>query len=207
MGALIISSPIILNIIKNALSSYLRVYKPIPDAQILIVEGWIFKNLIPYVSKEFQNGRYKYILISGESDTIDSNGGRPTELSSDSERVTRVLVSTGIDPAKIRDVEIHQIHNHNTLAMALAAKEWLDKNDPAVTRVNVCTAGTHGQKTWIAYKRALGKTFSVGILSFPRKKIPVYMWWKEGGGLRWLLWRWGGAIYALFWPLSMVDYQ
>lgn len=79
-----------------------------------------------------------------------------------------------MDSTKIKAVEIHGVKIHNTLAMALAAEEWVNKNDPTVTRINICTWDTHGRKTWIAFKRAFGKTRSVGIYYRPLKKKTLH---------------------------------
>jgi hypothetical protein len=90
--------------------------------------------------------------------------------------------------------------------MALAVGKWLDENPPAVRRVNICTAGIHGRKSWIAYKRVLEKSFGVGIISYTRKTIPLHRWWRESpmGGFRWTIKRLIGAIDAALWPLSSV---
>jgi hypothetical protein len=203
---LIACYPFILNIVKNAIALHLSVYKPIPDAGVLVVEGWLFDNLIPNVKKEFENGRYAYILISWQPKGDEPGGRRLAATENGREHMTRRLMALGLDSSKIKVVEVHPEATHNTLAMALAVKKWFYENDPAVTRVNVCTVGAHGRKTWVAYKRALGKDFTVGILSLRKRKIPVSLWWKESdGGLRWLLLRWVGAIYVVWWPLSWVD--
>lgn len=115
--------------------------------------------------------------------------------------------SLGINSTKIRAVEIREVRFHNTLAMALAAKDWLKKNDPEIARVNICTVSIHGRKTWIAFKRALGNTCSVGILSFPQNKFPAPILENSNVKFQWLVRRLANVIYATFWPLSMVHYK
>jgi hypothetical protein len=198
--------PYIMNIVKNALNAYLSVDKPVPGAQVLIVEGWLFGHLIPNVKKEFEAGRFSYILVSWQPQESGPTDTRSTIPARDRERIARTLMSLGIDSSKIIVVKVHPESTHNTLVMALAIKKWFLENDPAVSRVNVCTVGDHGRKTWIAYKRALGKSFGVGILSFRQKQFPVSLWWKDSdGGMRWHLLRWIGAVYVAWWPLSWVS--
>ena len=193
---LIAGYPVFLNIAKNALFAYLCVNKPVPNGQVLIVEGWLFDGLLPDVTQEFKNNNYDYILVSWQPRGIGPNDGG---------HVARKLLALGIDSSRIKIAKVHPEVEHNTLAMALGVKKWLSENDPAVTRVNICTAGAHGKKTWVAYKRALGKSFTVGIFSYTRNRIPVSRWWKESsGGLRYIMLRWIGAIDAAWWPLSWV---
>ncbi len=197
---LLLGFPFLFNIMKNAVCAYLRVYKPVDDARVLIVEGWLFPRYFPDVKNEFQRGGYDYILISGEFRTGKS-------VKSDCERLRWALADLGVDSARIKAVEIRVKKLHNTLAMALAAKQWLNENDPAAKRVNICTWRSHGRKTLVSYRRALGKTYRVGILSLPRNARPVRDWWKKCEGFRWLVWRLGGALYAAVWPLSRVSFE
>lgn len=205
---LIACSPFILNIVKNVLSIYLTVNKPVPQAQVLIVEGWLFDSFLPNVKQEFNSNQYKYILISCGPEAVETDGDQAfqTRRHRWENRVKRTLISLGCDSLLIKTVTVTHETKHNTLSMALAVKKWFRENDPAISRVNICSAGPHGRKTLIAYKRALGKSFEVGIFSYFRTRIPVARWWKESrGGLRWLLLRWIGAIDAAWCPLSRVD--
>lgn len=205
--ALIACYPVFLNITKNALAVYLTVNKPVSNARILIVEGWLFDNLIPDVKREFVGGRYDYILIAWQPKAAESNNHLPAKPENDRVEVYRRLIALGLDSSKIRIASFPIANVHNTLAMALAVKKWLREKDSTVIRVNICSANVHGRKTWVAYKRVLGKSFAVGIISFSRRNIPVSQWWKKspGGGLRWLLLRWAGVIDAAWWPLSWLD--
>jgi hypothetical protein len=205
---LIVCYPFILNIVKNALSAYLTVNKPVPQAQVLIVEGWLFDSFLPNVKQEFFSNHYKYIIISCGPEAVETDGDHVFQTRGNKweDHVKRTLISLGCDSSIIKTAIVKKMTNHNTLAMALAAKQWFNENDPAVTRVNICSAGPHGRKTWIAYQRALGKSFEVGIYSYFRTRIPVTRWWKESrGGLRWILLRWVGAIDAAWCPLSWVE--
>jgi hypothetical protein len=199
--------PLLLNFAKNALAAYLIVNKPVSDARVLIVEGWIFGNLIPDVKFEFLKGRYDYLLVAWQPKTAESNDLLKPDGEGERVDTREKLIAAGLDSSKIRVVSLPQIAVHNTLAMALTVGKWLRANDPAATRVNVCTANVHGRKTWVAYKRALGGSGSVGIISFTRRNIPVLKWWKKspGGGMRFLLRRWAGVIDAAWCPISWVD--
>jgi hypothetical protein len=201
----IVCYPIFLNIVKNILATYLTVNKPVSTAQVLIVEGWLFDCFLPDVKNEFILGSYRYILVSYGNDAVERDDGFSIQTGYAREHFMHNLHSLGLDASVLKIVVVQKPTKHNTLAMALAAKQWFSENDPGVSRVNICSAGSHGRKSVVAYKRALGKCFAVGIFSYYRKKIPVFLWWKESKeGLRWLLLRWIGAIDAAWCPFSWV---
>ena len=69
--------------------------------------------------------------------------------------------------------------------MARAAEKWLYNNDPSVRRVDVCTAWSHGRKTFgLAHRRILGDSFNIGILTFPKETLPMQKWWTTRSGFR-----------------------
>ena len=196
------------NFVSNSIVEYLLVNKPVPQAEVLVVEGWLyeFKKLVPSVSDEFNKGNYKYILISGKSyETISAFSGRDT-IESPSSSLEGLLLKNGIDSSKIKIVEIHSVDMHKTFSMARSARNWLSQNDPDVKKINVCTAGAHGRKTWWAYKRMLGNRVSVGILSFSTGTLQTWTrkWLERRCGTRWLVYALAGYFYARFWPISFI---
>lgn len=194
------------NFLSNTLVEYLLVNKPVPQAEALIVEGWLFdfKRLIPMINSEFRSGNYKYILISGKSyGFVSASSGNDT-VESQSSDLAKSLMDLGIDSSKIKIVEIHSVDIHKTFSMAHAAKQWLLLHDPGLKSANVCTAGAHGRKTWCAYKRMLGKKVNVGILSFSTGSDFSNKWLERRCGTRWLAYTLAGYLYAKFWPLSWI---
>jgi len=192
----------------NALTEFLRVNKPIPDAEVLIVEGWISGKFDEAaVKEEFQKGSYKYILISDFADE-DSEFDGKTITEDDTSRSASFaskLIQMGIDSSKIKIVEkSNSIKIHKTFAMAQAAGKWLKNNDPSIRRVNVCTVWSHGRKTWCAFQKILDDTFSVGIITFPKETLPVNKWWTTRSGFRWQVWSFANYLYAMLWPVSLL---
>lgn len=201
---LIACAPLMFNIFKNALSAYLRSNKPVLGAEVLIVEGWIFRSLVDDVKQEFDKGGYRYLFIPDEPPVSDTSSQSRPDSGSRGYALASRLMAIGVDSTKIRIMEVSGIQNHHTLSTALATRDWFAKNDPDVRHVNVCTAGIHARKTWNAYKRSFGKGYRVGILSIPHRNRPIHTWWKRCESFKWLLWRFGGALYAAVWPLSWV---
>ena len=192
----------------NALAAFLHVNEPVHDADVLIVEGWLSQRFAESVKEEFQKGTYKYILISGFADEIYSRYDGKEITKSDTSPdapLASIRLQMGIDSTKIKIVEIsNSVKIHRTFAMAQAAGKWLQNNDPSVRSVNICTSWNHGRKTWCAYRKILGDTFNVGILTFPKETIPVHKWWTTRGGFRWQVWALANYLYAVLWPVSLI---
>jgi hypothetical protein len=193
------------NFLSNTLVEYLIINKPVPKAEVLIVESWIvrFKRLVPSVHNEFKTGDYRYILISDMSSKTGTCG--PTNATTSSTIIfANLLIDLGIDSTKIKTSVSRLIPSHRTFLTARGAVRWLRANDPGVKTVNVCTAGIHGKKTWWAYKRSFGKNIKVGILSFSSNSAWPHKWTKRRCNTRWLLYNLVGFFYAKSWPISWV---
>lgn len=192
----------------NALLEFLRVNEPVRDAEVLIVEGWLSGEFGEFVKDEFQKGTYKYILISGYSHQIDPNyDGEEIadyDISHDTP-LASMLLTKEIDSSMIKTINVpDSIKIHRTFAMARAAGKWLYNNDPSVRRVNICTAWSHGRKTWTAHRRILGDSFNIGILTFPKETLPMQKWWTTRSGFRGQAWAFANYTYAVLWPVSLV---
>lgn len=196
------------NFLSNTLVEYLIINKPVPKAEVLIVESWIvrFKKLVPLVYNEYKTGSYRYILISdmsyhkGQREPANAAGTAST-------RLANLLINLGIDSAKIKTSATLAAHSHRTFSTAKAAAKWLRTNDSGVKTINVCTAGIHGPKTWWAYKRSFGNNFNIGILSFSSNVAWPHKWTKRRCNTRWLVYNLAGYFYAKFWPLAFIPYE
>jgi hypothetical protein len=192
----------------NALAEFLNVDEPVREAEVLIVEGWLSAKFGESVKEEFQKGAYKYILIPGLANEINSKHDGKEITSGDTSGdapLAAALIQMGIDSSKIKIAEIsNSIKTHKTFTMAQAAGKWLQHNDPAVRRVNICTGRNHGRKTWCAYRKILGDTFHVGILTVPKESLPKHNWWTIRDGFRERLWSFANYLYAVLWPVSLL---
>ncbi len=192
----------------NALADFFNVNEPVPNAEVLIVEGWVSGRFAESIKEEFFKGGYRYILISGLAQDMSMEKGVKEIPPGNSSRAANLafrLLKSGIDSSKVKIVEApHSIEIHKTFSMAKAAARWLHSSDPSITRVNIFTTCNHGRKTWCAYRRVFGKRLFVGILTFPQRSIPVRNWWTARRGFRWQARAFANYVYAVAWPISLV---
>lgn len=194
---------IIKNFSANALAQFLNVNKSVENAEVLVVEGWVHNGTLKYVKDEFSKGSYKYILVSGmENGTVQ--GQVKKRIDSDASSVAQELIDMGIEPSKVKVSACNSTSMHRTFSMAVAAKKWLSMNDPSIKRINICTAWSHGRKTWCAYQRVFGDNIRVGILTYPKRQTPISQWFLKRGGLRYQLYSLAGYIYVTLWPINLL---
>jgi hypothetical protein len=147
------------NFSANAIAQFLYVNNPIEDAEVLLVEGWIHNAILKYIKEEFLKSSYKYILVSGmEYQSVPVQDYNQEPIESNASSVVQALIDIGIEPSKIKVAACHSTNIHKTFSMAFAAKKWFSLNDPSVKHINLCTAWSHGRKTWCAYKKVLERT-------------------------------------------------
>jgi hypothetical protein len=196
---------LLINFSSNAIAQYLNVNKPIDEAEVLLVEGWVDIYTLKFVKNEFSKGSYKYILISGMEGEPASGRNIVENTDSNASYIAQKLINRGIDSSEVKVAACHSTSIHRTFSMALAVRDWLNLNDPSIRRVNICTEYSHGRKTWSAYKRVLGDKITAGIFTFPKEQTPISQWFFKRVGFRHQMYSLLGYIYAALWPINLVS--
>lgn len=148
--------------------SFLAMNKPV-HGEILIIEGWIPRTFLEEASTVFGQGSYNLLIIIGS----------PSEEQADNSlthQFKKELVLLGVPEEKIKIVPVGQSKGSRTFSRAKAASLWLSKITPPVEKVDVFTASVHGRKSRLLYKRALGETVQVGIISGGSAKAGGAFW-------------------------------
>lgn len=190
--ALVCASPALFHHVQNFLAPTRRA----PNADLLIVEGWLKGEALAASKEEFEHGKYRYIMTTGpEREYLDQTWqGAPASHAS---RGAAMLGALGVDSSKIIAVAAKPARIHRTFAAAQAVTNWLDSSDLNFQAANVFTGGSHGRKSWTVFRRTIGKRLPVGIVSTPR--------WFCGksrslkGRLKLVVKHGGGYFYAILW--------
>ncbi len=182
IGLLVIREPL-----QHFVFSFLSLNRPI-KAQVLVIEGWLTDRMLKEAAGEFKRGKYSYCLVSGRSFS--------------SHMPMRVIIRSGIDSVAVKFTDAETRRGHNTYHIALASRQWLRMHDPAVSTLNVFTAGPHGRKSWIIFKRVFGHDYSIGVISSSIERNDTDLWWESEQGLCNVVKYGIGCIYAQFWPFE-----
>ena len=94
------------------MAQFLKVNKPINDAEVLLVEGWVPKRLLGYVKEEFKSGPYRYILVSGMDSAYVLDPDEGQKIYSNAINLARELIDMGIDSSRIKSVSCSSTNIH-----------------------------------------------------------------------------------------------
>jgi len=181
-----------------ALHSFLALTRRV-DADVMVVEGWILKEMLDEVIQDFQTRGYKYIITSGLKYPF-GKGSKHYGCASYADYCKTQLCNRGMNPELIHALPAPLGKHDRTYQSARAIKEWLIQKE--VTAINVYSGGPHARKSWCLFKRALGKKIEVGIVSCNVKHYDPDRWWTSPAGImattRYSL----GYLYAVAWPVG-----
>jgi hypothetical protein len=109
----------------------------------------------------------------------------------------RYLSNAGIPDSMLFPVETLYIRKSNTYSTALDVKEWIKKERPSQrTSIQIFTKGIHARRSYLAFKKAFGKSANIGVISCPDYEITAFNWWKSIKGWEAILYETVGVLYA-----------
>lgn len=112
--------------------------------------------IIPYqFNSEYDIGKLD------EKDKILNN------FDSNAEIARNKLIAFGVDSSIVIAVPANKVTINRTLTSALAFRDWLKTTDINVTGINIISQGVHSRRTWLTYKKIIGKSYDIGIISLP----------------------------------------
>jgi hypothetical protein len=155
------------------------------DADVLVVEGWIYEYMIPACVEEFRRGGYDVLMTSGML-WGEAERSRHGGLASDADLTAARLVAGGVPEAAVILAPSEAVEWGRTAAMARAVRAKIGAMGRRPRGVNVAATGPHARQTWVAYDRMLGPIAPVGIVSIPKNTYPADRWWTSRQGLIWV---------------------
>jgi hypothetical protein len=88
-----------------------------------------------------------------------------------------------------------------TYSSALTFRRWYLNSPFKGKPVNIVSLGPHSRRTWMIYKRVLGKNTDVGIIMVNNRRYNRKNWWKSPEGIKDTIHEMASYIYTLFvWP-------
>jgi hypothetical protein len=89
-------------------------------------------------------------------------------FNSNAELCRNRLIAYGIDSNLVIAVPAKRVIINRTLTSVLAFRNWLNSTDKSVTGINIITLGDHSRRSWIIYKKIMGKPYEIGVISLPK---------------------------------------
>jgi len=188
----------VLTIFVLTINDFLAISRPV-DANILVVEGWIWNSpALREAAVEFNRGHYTWLVAVG-----GPIGGDGATLAHDNtaELAARQLRELGVDENLIVVLRVPDMTRHRSYASALTLRNWLARSHTETAAVNVFTVGAHARKSLVLFKRALGSSAKVGVIAGTEDGFDPNRWWMSPRGIYVIARKTLGYLYAVFWPL------
>ncbi len=178
----------------SSIHPFLAIDKPI-DSNILVVEGWIPDYALKQAIKEFKSNNYSLLITTGGPLL---KGYHLSHYKTEAEIGAAIIKNFGFDEEKIIAIPAPYVIKDRTYNSAKALKEWIANSDQNIKTINLFSLGAHSRRSWILFKKALGDSIQVGIISADDFSYDPEHWWKSSDGVRTVLSEVIAYIYARF---------
>ncbi|MEA3475282.1 MAG: ElyC/SanA/YdcF family protein, partial [Candidatus Cloacimonadota bacterium] len=162
---------------------------------ILVVEGWLPDYALKQAIDEFNSKGYKLLITTGGPLL---KGYPLSEYKTEAELAESIIKIIGFTKEKIIAVPAHYTIKDRTYTSACALKKWVEDSNQNIKTINLFSLGTHSRRSWILFKKALGDSIKVGIISADDFSYDPEHWWKSSDGVRTVLSEMIAYIYARF---------
>jgi uncharacterized SAM-binding protein YcdF (DUF218 family) len=161
---------------------------------IMVVEGWVHKNVIQAAAAEFTNSSYHRVFVTGGP--VHGSSGYVNDFNTSASVGADLLKAAGLSGEVVQMVPCRNKDRDRTYSAAIALRDWLHTNNVSIRRVNVVTEGVHARRSRLLFREALGPEISVGIISVPDEEYPPTRWWRYSEGVKDVISEAAAYIYA-----------
>jgi hypothetical protein len=185
-------------LVANHIQTFLSTNHPI-EAQILIIEGWLPDFALKKTADYFSANNYKLIITTGGP---IPTGSFLTEYKTYANLAKSTLEMISSEKAIVA-VPAPYVRQDRTYASALALKGWLEKSNIKYRKINVISLDAHARRSRFIFQKALGGSYSIGIIAIDDIRYDAKKWWASSNGFRIIVDEAIAYLYAIFFfPLN-----
>jgi uncharacterized SAM-binding protein YcdF (DUF218 family) len=118
-----------------------------------------------------------------------------------------LLRKAGVPDESLQMVPSRMMDWDRTYSAAIALRDWIQKRELSVQRINVVTEDTHARRTRLLFPKAFGKDVPVGIIAVANVDYPANQWWHYSEGLKDVVSEFAAYLYARFLFLPLISGQ
>ncbi|MBN2440418.1 MAG: hypothetical protein JXJ04_03715 [Spirochaetales bacterium] len=178
---------------------FLSLTSPI-NGEALVVESWIEFPAIKEAAAIFKKNNYSYIIaVGGPKNEIDD-----WKTTSDALRVAAAFENLGINRDVIFAVPCFFTKKHRTLLSAITVNEWLLKEKPEISGIDILSASEHARKTYILYSKVCRPRIKTGIIAAKTYRYDTDRWFLSRQGVHHIFRNTIGVIYSWFVDIDKV---
>jgi len=175
-------------------------------AATLVIEGWLDEHELDAAIATARRGRYERVVTSGGPIETWREG---VVWPSYAERAANYLRRHGLVAIPVVAVAAPASAQDRTFLSAVVVREWLRREQPGLTAIDLFSAGAHARRSRLAYRLAFGPGVEVGVIAAPPRSYDIDRWWLTSEGAKTVL----GELLSLawtkccFWPAADGSYE
>lgn len=112
---------------------------------------------------------YQYNSVT-DFGRMGGTGRKVNDYDSHPQIIRNKIFDYGVDSSKVTAITIDKTILNRTLAIALAVRNFIEKDDTVIQDIkgiNVVSMGIHSKRTWRTYRNVLNKSIEIGYISLP----------------------------------------
>jgi len=184
-------------VIFNHLYNFLSVNAPLPQADLLVVEGWLPDYGIEAAIAQFEQKSYQKVVTTG---LPLSRGYYLAEYKTYAELSAATFQALNFNSDQLVAVPGAKVIKDRTYHSALALRDWLSTTELEVNSIDLFSFGPHTRRSWLLFKQALEPKVKVGAIAVEPLDYDPDSWWQSSEGVRSVLSETIAYIYArYFW--------
>lgn len=167
---------------------------PVPEARLLVVEGWLASSEFDQAVEAYRKGRYdKVVTTGGPIDRFPEFLG----ASNYADFAASYLKSHGLSGIEIIPIPTPALAQDRTFLSAVTVRDWASKEGLGVASLDVFSSGTHARRSRMLYQSAFGPTVGIGVLAARPAEYDPENWWQTSVGAKAVL----GESIGLIWTI------
>jgi hypothetical protein len=178
----------------SQIHSFLAYNKPLPTADILVVEGWLVDEALQQAIVEFKNNNYQLLITTG---LPLERGAYLSEYKNFAELSAASLIAMGFDRSKLLAIPTPKVTINRTLASAISVKKWLETSSNKYDSLNIYSDSVHTRRSFSLYRKVFDRKIEIGSIAASNSSYNPQIWWRESEGVRRVISETVAYIYAV----------
>ena len=177
---LVVVSSLLVWCVTQTLHSFLACTDRV-EARLLVVEGWVGEDDLGEILREFEDGSYERLCITGLPLT---RAGRFIPYETHAALTAACLIEEGADKDKLVVAPGPDVDRHRTFESLRALRAKLASEGVEVRAMNVYTNGVHARRTQLVAQKVFGSEVDMGVVALEPVSYDSSRWWATSAGLK-----------------------
>jgi hypothetical protein len=118
-----------------------------------------------------------------------------TDFDNYAEEAKEILKSFGIPDSMIIPLPTPEVERFKTYSSTVIVNNWLNKTDPHAKTVTLFTQSVHARRSYMCYKKTVGKNRKIGVFATRHRSFDWYNWYIRKMGLYHVFKESAGIVY------------